>query len=111
MEPAIQHSTGPNAPRRGAGPAWLTILGGIAGIALVSWGFVGGIGAALDGSGNGAGAFVAIFFLGALLVLCTIVAAVLGLTGPGHRVLWSIALALGLLPVVAVIVVAINARG
>ena len=89
----------------------LTILAGLLGIGGVSWGFLAGIDAALSGSGSGSGPFVALFVLGAVLVIGTVVSAVLGLFSRGHRVLWSVALALGLLPVVAVIVLAVNARG
>ena len=89
----------------------LTIVAGMLGIAGVSWGFLAGIDAALSGNGNGAGPFIALFVLGAVLVIGTVVSAVLGFFSRGHRVLWSIALVLGLLPVVAVIVLAVNARG
>jgi uncharacterized membrane protein HdeD (DUF308 family) len=89
----------------------LTILTGVIAIALVSWGFLAGIDAALSGSGSGAGPFIALFVLGAVMVIATVVSAVLGLFSRDHRVLWSIALVLGLLPVIAVVVLAVNARG
>jgi uncharacterized membrane protein HdeD (DUF308 family) len=89
----------------------LTILVGILGIGAVSWGFLAGIDAALSGSEGGTGPFIALFVLGAILVIATVVSAVLGLFSHSHRVLWSIALALGLLPVIAVVVLAVNARG
>jgi len=108
------NSAGGNSAGTGAsglrGPL-LTILAGLLGIGGVSWGFLAGIDAALSGSGSGSGPFVALFVLGAVLVIGTVVSAVLGLFSRGHRVLWSIALVLGLLPVVAVIVLAVNARG
>jgi uncharacterized membrane protein HdeD (DUF308 family) len=89
----------------------LTILAGIIAIGLVSWGFLAGIDAALSGSGSGAGPYIALFVLGAVMVIGTVVSAVLGLFSREHRVLWSIALLLGLLPVIAVVVLAVNARG
>jgi uncharacterized membrane protein HdeD (DUF308 family) len=89
----------------------LTILAGVIAIGLVSWGFLAGIDAALSGSGGGAGPFIALFVLGAVMVISTVVSAVLGLFSRAHRVLWSIALVLGLLPVIAVVVLAVNARG
>jgi uncharacterized membrane protein HdeD (DUF308 family) len=89
----------------------LTILVGFLGIGAVSWGFLAGIDAALSGSEGGTGPFIALFVLGAILVIATVVSAVLGLFSRSHRVLWSIALVLGLLPVITVVVLAVNARG
>jgi hypothetical protein len=89
----------------------LTILAGLLGIGAVSWGFLAGIDAALSGSTGGTGPFIALFVLGAVLVIGTVVSAVLGMFSRGHRVLWSIALILGLVPVIAVVVLAITARG
>jgi hypothetical protein len=89
----------------------LTIFAGIIAIGLVSWGFLAGIDAALSGSGSGAGPYIALFVLGAVMVIGTVVSAVLGLFSRDHRVLWSISLVLGLLPVIAVVVLAVNARG
>ena len=111
--PAGTGSSGAAAGRGTAGlrAPLLTIVVGVVGIGLVSWGFLAGIDAALSGSGSGTGPFIALFVLGAVLVIGTVVSAVLGLFTAGHRVLWSIALVLGLLPVFAVVVLAINARG
>lgn len=83
----------------------------IAGISLMSWGFVAGIDAALDGSGSGPGFFVAVFFAGAALVITTAVLAVIGLSRGEHRGLWLGSLVLSALPAVAVIVLVVRARG
>lgn len=105
---AVSGSSGRSAPLRAP---LLTILLGIVAIGLVVWGFLAGIDAALSGAGSGTGPYIALFVVGAVLVIATVVTAVLGLFSAGHRVLWSIALVLGLLPVIAVVVLAVNARG
>ena len=82
----------------------------IAGISLMSWGFVAGIDAALDASGSGPGFFVAVFFAGAALVITTAVLAVIGLSRGEHRGLWIGSLALSALPAVAILVLVVQAR-
>lgn len=91
-------------------PPLLTIVAGLVGIVLVSWGFVAGIDSALSGMGSGSGLFVGLFVLGAIIVIGTVIASVLGLAVAGHRGLWAIALLLGITPVVAVIVIATISR-
>lgn len=83
----------------------------IAGIALMSWGFVAGIDAALDSSGSGPGFFVAVFFAGAALVITTAVIAIIGLSRGEHRGLWASSVVLSALPAVAIIVLLVRARG
>jgi hypothetical protein len=80
------------------------------GIVLVSWGFVAGIDSALSGMGGSNVLFVGLFVLGAIVVIGTVIASVLGLAVAGHRVLWAIALLLGILPIIAVIVIATVSR-
>ncbi|MET3769163.1 hypothetical protein ABIB15_001851 [Marisediminicola sp. UYEF4] len=97
-------STSPTRPLLGIALA-------IAGISLMSWGFVAGIDAALDASGSGPGFFVAVFFAGAALVITTAVLATIGLSRGEHRGLWAGSLVLSALPAVAIIVLLVRARG
>lgn len=97
--------------RRNNRRAPLVAMGtGILGIAIVAFAFPPGINAALDGSGTGAGGYVALFALGALLSFGTVVASLIGLFRAGQKLLWGAALLLGLAPILAAIVVAIVNR-
>ncbi len=85
----------------------LAIGAGILGIALVSYAFPAGIRAALDGNGTGSGYYIVLFILGGLLSVATTIGSLVGLFRAGQRLLWGIALLLGLAPIVGTIVVLI----
>lgn len=89
----------------------IALVAAIVGTVLMVWGFLAGIDAALDGSGSGPGGFVALFFIGAALVLVAIVVAVIRLIRGGSRALSWATIAVALLPIVAVLVLLVRARG
>ena len=93
--------------RTSAGVPALAILIGSVGVVLAVWGLLSGLGVATIGSGGGAGPFVAMFVAGGVLILGTVVTSIIGLVRPGHRVLWGIALLVGLSPVIGTAVLAI----
>lgn len=103
----------PRSPRARPGPpnrAALALLLGIVGFALTMWGFLAGIDAALDASGSGPGAWVAVFLVGLLGSLAAMVLAVLGLISGTSRVMSGIALVIALLPGIGMFVIAVAAR-
>jgi hypothetical protein len=83
---------------------------GAAGSILSVWGFIGGIDAALTGSGSGPGFFVALFFAGISCSVVAIVLAIVGIATRSYRALSWTAGALGVLPFVGIVAVAIAAR-
>jgi hypothetical protein len=83
------------------------ILGGI----LTVVGFLGGIDAALNGSGGGAALFTVLFFLGGALVLVGLVIGVVCLVRGRRRVLAVVTIVLALLPVIGAIVLRVAAVG
>lgn len=97
----------PKFPSRAAIALLLAVLG----MVLTVWGFLAGINAALDGSGSGPGAYVAMFLVGLLASVAAMVLAVLGLIAGTSRLLSGVALALALLPGVGMFVVATAAGG
>lgn len=86
------------------------LLFAIAGAGLMVWGFLAGIDAALNGAGSGAGVFVVLFILGAVLVLIALVLAVIGLVKKRSFGLALTALIVSLLPIVAVIILWVRAQ-
>ena len=100
----IDKSETPVVKRRGTALATplLGIVLGVVGTALMSYSFVNGIAAALDGSSGGAGAFIALFFVGAALALIAILIGLVGLVRGGHRILSFLSLVVGLVPAVII---------
>ena len=90
--------------------ALAALLFGLAGAGLMVWGFLAGIDAALNGAGSGAGVFVVVFILGAILVLIALVLAVVGLVRRRSVGLSIAALIVSLLPILAVIVLWVQAQ-
>ena len=80
----------------------LGILLGVIGTVLMSYSFVSGITAALNGGGDGAGTFIALFFVGAALALIAIIIGLVGLVRGGHRILSFLSLLVGLVPAVII---------
>jgi hypothetical protein len=95
-----------SAPTRGV----LGLLAAIVGAGLMTWGFLGGINSALDGSGSGASpVFSVLFFVGALLVLVALVWSIVRLVRGRSRALAALTLVVCLLPVIAVIILRVAA--
>ena len=89
----------------------LGLVAVIAGGILTVVGFLGGIDAALNGSGNGALLFTVLFIVGGVLVLAGLITGVVCLIRGKHRVLAVVTIVLALLPVIAAIVLRIAAIG
>ena len=94
------------ATSRGVVPLFAAIVGA----SLMAWGFVSGISAALDGSGNGAGLWVGVFLLGAALVLAALIIAIVRLVKGGSKPLTWATIVIAALPVAGVVAVAVAAR-
>ena len=110
-QPATTPSSAPVSRRRlRAGAQIAALLFAVCGAFIMCWGFLQGIGAALDGSGNGPGLYVAVFLVGATLVLIAIVTAIVGLVRPGPKTLPVVTLTFAALPVIALIVIGVAAR-
>lgn len=97
-EPAPSAPT-PN-PAVGLIGLFAVILGGI----LMVVGFLGGIDAALNGSGGGAALYIGIFIVGGLLVVGGLIFGIVCLVKGRTRVLSVVTIVLALLPVIGVIV-------
>lgn len=93
--------------RRGIVPLLLVIVGTLAMVLS----FPAGISAALDGSGAGALLYQVIFLVGMILVLASLIVAVVNLVRGNARVLAAITIAIAFVPLIAVVVVAVTARG
>jgi hypothetical protein len=89
----------------------LALLAVIAGGILTVVGFLGGIDAALNGSGNGAVLFTVLFFLGGVLVLAGLITGIVCLVRGKHRVLAVVTIVLALLPIIGAIVLRLAAVG
>jgi hypothetical protein len=89
----------------------LALLAVIAGGILTVVGFLGGIDAALNGSGNGAALFTVLFFLGGVLVLAGLITGIVCLVRGKHRVIAGVTIVLALLPLIGAIVLRLAAVG
>ncbi len=89
----------------------IPLVAAIVGASLMAWGFVSGISAALEASGNGAGLWVGVFLLGAALALAALIIAIVRLVKGGSKPLAWATIVIALLPIVGVVVLAIQARG
>ncbi|GHF06000.1 hypothetical protein [Pseudolysinimonas yzui] len=90
-------------------PATIALLLGVIGTAGMAWSFVNGISAALDSSGSGAGAYVAVFLVAAALVVAGLVISIVCLARGLARGIATLALLVAIVPVVAIIVIRIAA--
>jgi hypothetical protein len=101
--------TTPEAPRYYPGrTALVALVLAIVGAGLGFGGFVTGVDAALGGRTPGAS--IIIFYVGAALLLVAVVLAILGLLRTSAKVLSTIALVVGILPITGLIVAALGAR-
>jgi hypothetical protein len=97
----IPHHTA--GERRSAAPAIVAILLAIGAVALMLFSFINGVSAALVGSGDGAGIYVPLFFLGAGVAIVAAVIGIVGLVRGGHRILSSLAVLIAIIPGIAII--------
>ena len=88
-------------------PGVLGLIGAVVGFALMAWGFMAGIDAALSGSGSGPGVYVWIFFGGAAVVLAALVLAFYHLARHRLRVLSWVTIVLCAIPGIAIILLVI----
>ena len=107
VDPARHASSATASPAVGVLGLVAVILGGI----LTVVGFLGGIDAALNGSGNGALLFTILFFVGGVLVLAGLIIGIVCHIRGRHRVLSVVTIVLALLPVIAAIVLRVAALG
>lgn len=98
----------PAPPRRGT--AWLAIVFALLGAGIQAWAFVNGILAALDSGGSGARAYEILFFGGTALVLIALVMSIVGIVRRRAKGLWVVALVISLLPIAAIIGIAVASR-
>jgi hypothetical protein len=102
----IDKSEAPAVPRRGTALATplLGIVLGIVGTVLMSYSFVNGISAALDGSAGNTTLFIVLFIAGGVLALIAILIGLVGLVRGGHRFLAFLSLIVGLVPAVVILI-------
>lgn len=96
--------------RPSTGTAWIAIAFAVAGAAIQAWSFINGILAALDGGGRGAAPYEFVYFAGTALVLVALVMSIVGIVRRRARGLWVVALVISLLPIAAIIGIAVAAR-
>jgi hypothetical protein len=82
----------------------------IVGIGLMAWSFTAGISAALSGAGSGSLAYQVIFIGAAVLVLASLIIAVINLVKGNSRALSAVTIAVAFVPIIAVVVLAVQAN-
>lgn len=102
--PAHHYGGAMNA-RRGVIP----LLAAVVGVGLMAWSFATGVSAALDGSGAGSLVYQVIFIAAAVLVLASLVIAVINLVRGDSRPLAIITILVAFAPLIAVIVLSVQA--
>ena len=106
----------PDAPATPArvenpGRGLIGLFGVLIGIALMVFGFLGGLNAAFAGSGVIASVYTGVFILGGVLVLAALVFAIVQLVKGRGRVLAVFTIVLSLLPVIGVILLRLSVTG
>jgi hypothetical protein len=81
----------------------------VVGVGLAIWGFVSGIDATLNGAGA-IGTSIVIFYVGSGVLLVALVLGIIGLVRSQAKTVPTIALALCLIPIAAIIVIALAYR-
>ena len=107
VEPARHASAATSSPAVGLIGLFAVILGGV----LTVVGFLGGIDAALNGSGSGAGLYTGLFIVGAVLIVAGLVFAIVRLVQRRTRVLSVVTIVLALVPVIGAVVLRLAAVG
>lgn len=80
----------------------------IVGVGLAIWGFVSGIDATL--SGHGPVTSISIFFVGSAVLIVALVLAIVGLVRSHEKAVPTIALAVSILPIAALLVIVLGYR-
>jgi hypothetical protein len=81
----------------------------VVGVGLAIWGFVAGIDATLNGAGA-IGTSIVIFYVGSAVLVVALVLAIVGLVRSEQKVVPTVALAVCLIPIAAIIVIALAYR-
>lgn len=92
----------------GRRPGVAALIAAIVGAGLMVWGFLAGIDAALNGATGTNLVFTAVFLVGAALVVGALLVALYWLIRGGPRMINSIAVAVALLPLIAVLVLVLR---
>lgn len=98
------------APRPYSRLSLVALALAVVGAAVGFWGFVSGIDYALNGSGSGPGPSLIVFFVGAGIVVASLVLAIIALVRSSAKMMPTIALAVGLLPIAGLLVVVLANR-
>lgn len=98
--PVVRRGTALSTPLLG-------IVLGVVGTLLMSYSFVNGIAAALDGTDGNSTIFIVLFFVGGAFALIAIILGLVGLVRGGHRFLSFLSLAVGLVPAVVILLIRI----
>lgn len=89
----------------GVAPLVAALLGFLA----LSWAFIIGIGAALDGSGSGPFPYEIVFIIAALVLVAAFVTAIVNLVTARFRVLAVITIVITMLPIIALVLLRVAA--
>jgi len=81
----------------------------VVGVGLAIWGFVSGIDATLKGAGA-IGTSIVIFYVGSAVLVVALVLAIVGLVRSEQKVVPTVALSVCLIPIAAIIVIALAYR-
>lgn len=81
----------------------------VVGVGLAIWGFVAGIDETLNGAGA-IGTSIVIFYVGSAVLLVALVLAIIGLVRSESKTVPTVALAVCLIPLAAIIVIALAYR-
>ena len=87
----------------------IPLVAAILGVLALSWAFITGIGAALNGSGSGALPFEVVFILAGLVIVVALIMAIVNLVRGRFRVLAVITIVVALLPLVAIVLLRASA--
>ena len=85
-------------------PAAIALLLAVIGAVGMSWSFVTGISAALDGSGPGATPYIVVFVIAAVVVLAALILSIVCLARGLARGIAGLALAVSLVPLVLLVI-------
>jgi hypothetical protein len=86
-------------------PATIALVLAVIGTVGMTWSFVTGVSAALDAGGSGAGPYLVVFAIAAVLVVAALVLAIVCLIRGLARGIAVLALLVALVPLVAVVLV------
>jgi len=101
MSETTHHTAGDS---RSAAPAVIAILLAVGAVALMLFSFINGVNAALDGSGDGAGIYIPLFFVGAGVAVLAAIIGIVGIVRRNHRILSSLAVLIALIPGIGILV-------